>query len=75
MWRFGFLHKNDLAVSELIQKTRKIDHLIGPFFNSSLFTSDDTDATRHYDYFPLINSRIHKFGDLNFNGILNETLK
>ena len=43
VWEFGFLHKHDLTISELLQRTPDFLQKVGPFFKTTLITSDDED--------------------------------
>ena len=78
VWNFGFYHKDEQTVRELLETNYTIKNYLGPKFKSSLINLDDTnnyDLFPHMDYHPLINARAHKLGKENNLGIMNKEFK
>ncbi len=78
IWNFGFYHLDHLTIKEYMEVNSKIKGLVGPKFESSLVTLDNTnnyDITPHLDYHPIINARVHSLGREQNSGILNNEMK
>jgi hypothetical protein len=78
VWSFGFYHKDESAIRELISQNKNIRDRVGPCFNTGLLTVNETnnhDNFNHLDYHPIINARVHRLGQDNKLAILNREFK
>jgi hypothetical protein len=78
VWVFGFYHKDESAIRELVTENKQIRKILGPSFVSGLLTVDETnnfDIMNHFDYHPIINARVHRLGQENKLTILNREMK
>ena len=77
IWRFGFYHNDENIIKEYLEKDSSIKNIIGTNFKSKLLNIDESEFLEsHFDYYPIINTRIHKLcGDNNIENILNKEFK
>jgi hypothetical protein len=78
IWGFGFYHKDETAIKELLLQNDSLRQIVGPNFKSSILSTDETnnaDILKHLDYHPIINARVHRLGQENKLTILNRELK
>lgn len=78
VWGFGFYHHDQPIIREFLEKNQGVKQIIGPYANFSLLQIDKTnnfDIMRHYDFHPILNSRVHRVGQQKDNSILNREFK
>ncbi|CAI2378280.1 unnamed protein product [Moneuplotes crassus] len=75
IWGYSAYHKDHKTFSELVSNS-DLPYRVGTFFESGLIKcSPELSGFKHLDYFPMINSRAHKLGDLTNSAILNVELR
>eukprot|EP00347_Sterkiella_histriomuscorum_P022623 403337784 len=77
VWKFSLYHSDeDSAIEFLTQnQTHNLKKLLGKVFHSRLISYNEFDKEiKHFDYYPMINSRAHQVGDVQ-NWTLNRNVR
>ena len=81
VWQYALYHKDDInLMSEYFEMVGyNAFTALGTFFDSKLVTINQNNAasgfTKHLEYHPMVNNRVHKVGKEGANDILNETFR
>mmetsp|Transcript_20692 Transcript_20692/g.19713 ORF Transcript_20692/g.19713 Transcript_20692/m.19713 type:complete len:436 (-) Transcript_20692:159-1466(-) len=79
IWEYSFLHKDEQGIKEYLSRDENgfIQRHFSGDFSSTLLTVSCQDLNlRHLEYYPMINSRVHKMGEDNSNSLsLNVTFR
>ncbi len=64
IWAFSVTHSDERTLREYLARTNDsaiLRHL-DEFQHSKLVTKDGEESSRHFDYYPMVNSRAHALG-------------
>ena len=72
LWKYSFKHLDTQAIKELIETETQCYKETGTYFESSLIKCvPEKNEFRYYDFFPMINPRIHKLENEKSAAMLN----